>query len=105
MSLGVLADVSAMTWELMEFLLVITLVAVITKLTGCGIPAKVMGMSWRDATIIGIGMAPRGEVAMIVALLALNQGIIQQPAYVALVLMALLTTVITPLALRNLYMK
>ena len=104
-SLGVLADISAMTWELMEFVLVITIVAVITKLVGCGIPAKVMGMNWRDATILGIGMAPRGEVAMIVALLALNQGIIQQPAYVALVLMALLTTIITPLALRNLFMK
>jgi hypothetical protein len=35
----------------------------------------------------------------------LNQGVIEQPAYVALVLMALLTTIITPLALRNLFMK
>ena len=100
-----LADVSAMTWELMQFVLVVTIVAVITKLVGCGVPARAMGMSWRDATILGIGMAPRGEVAMIVALLALNQGVIEQPAYVALVLMALLTTIITPLALRNLFMK
>ena len=104
-SLGVLADVSAMTWELMEFVLVITVVAVITKLLGCGLPAKAMGMNWRDAATLGFGMAPRGEVAMIVALLALNQGVIQQPAYVALVLMALLTTIITPLALRNLLLK
>ncbi|MGD8934334.1 MAG: cation:proton antiporter [Gammaproteobacteria bacterium] len=104
-SLGVLADVSAMTWELMQFVLVITVVAVITKLIGCGLPAKAMGMNWRDASTLGFGMAPRGEVAMIVALLALNQGVIQQPAYVALVLMALLTTIITPLALRNLLLK
>jgi Kef-type K+ transport system membrane component KefB len=104
-SLGVLADVSAMTWELMQFVLVITVVAVITKLIGCGLPAKAMGMNWRDASALGFGMAPRGEVAMIVALLALNQGVIQQPAYVALVLMALLTTIITPLALRNILLK
>ena len=50
-------------------------------------------------------MVPRGEVAMIVGLLALNQGVIAQPAYVALVLMALLTTIITPLALRKLILK
>ena len=67
--------------------------------------ADVSAMSWRDAMILGIGMAQRGEVAMIVALLALNQGVNEQPAYVALVLMALLTTIITPLALRNLFMK
>ena len=104
-SLGVLADVSAMTGELMGFVLVISLVAVFTKLIGCGLPAKAMGMTWRDASVLGFGMVPRGEVAMIVALLALNQGIIEQPAYVALVLMALLTTIITPLVLRKLLLK
>lgn len=104
-SLGVLADVRAMTWELMGFVLVISVVAVITKLIGCALPAKVMGMTWRDAMTLGFGMVPRGEVAMIVALLALNEGVIAQPAYVALVLMALLTTIITPLVLRNLLLK
>lgn len=104
-SLGVLADIRAMTWELLGFVLVISLVAVVTKLVGCSVPAKLMGMNWRDATILGIGMVPRGEVAMIVALLALNQGVIAQPAYVALVLMALLTTIITPLVLRNILIK
>ncbi len=104
-SLGVLADVRAMTWELMGFVLVITLVAIVTKLVGCGLPAKALGMNWRDSTVLGFGMVPRGEVAMIVALIALNQGVIDQPAYVALVLMALLTTIITPLVLRNLLLK
>jgi len=104
-SLGVLADVRAMTWELMGFVLVMTIVAIITKLVGCGLPAKAMGMSWRDSTVLGFGMVPRGEVAMIVALLALNQGVIEQSAYVALVLMALLTTIVTPLVLRNLLLK
>lgn len=104
-SLGVLADVRAMTWELMGFVLVITLVAIVTKLVGCGLPAKALGMNWRDSTVLGFGMVPRGKVAMIVALIALNQGVIDQPAYVALVLMALLTTIITPLVLRNLLLK
>ncbi len=104
-SLGVLANITAMTWELMGFVLILTFVAIITKLIGCGLPAKLMGMNWRDSLTLGFGMAPRGEVAMIIALLALNQGIIEQPAYLALVLMALLTTIVTPLVLRRLLVK
>ena len=59
------------------------------------------GLGSKDSTVIGIGMVPRGEVAMVIALLALNQGIIEQPAYVALVLMSLFTTLLVPLLLRN----
>lgn len=51
--------------------------------------------------VIGVGMAPRGEVAMVIALLALNRGIIEQPAYVAMVIMSLVTTLIVPVLLRN----
>lgn len=50
---------------------------------------------------IGIGMAPRGEVAMIVALLGLQQGVIGQPTYLSLVFMSLLTTLVTPPLLRH----
>jgi len=50
-------------------------------------------------------MAPRGEVAMIVALLGLEAGVIDQGIYVALVLMSLLTTVITPIIYRNWFFK
>jgi Kef-type K+ transport system membrane component KefB len=50
-------------------------------------------------------MAPRGEVAMIVALIGLEAGIIGQGVYVVLVLMSLLTTVITPIVYRNWFFK
>ncbi len=46
-------------------------------------------------------MAPRGEVAMIVALIGLETGIIGQGVYVTLILMSLLTTLITPIVYRN----
>jgi len=58
-------------------------------------------MSFKDSMIVGIGMAPRGEVAMIVALIGLSQNIIDQSIYSALILMSLLTTIIPPLILRN----
>lgn len=100
-SLGVLADIRVFTGEVLLATLAFIVVAIITKLAGCGIPARLLGMSTRDSLVVGFGMAPRGEVAMIVALLALNQGIIEQPAYVSLVIMSLVTTLIVPLVLRN----
>ena len=100
-SLGVIADLHALTYEIAIFVIVLTLVAMATKVLGCGIPAYLCGMSGRDALIVGFGMAPRGEVAMIVALIGLEEGVIDQGVYVTLVLMALLTTLITPLIYRN----
>jgi len=102
-SLGVLADMRAMTWELAVFLILLTVVAVISKLLGCGLPARWTGSSWQDAWIIGLGMVPRGEVAMVVALLALNAGMIEQPAYATLVLVAIVTSLGVPPILRLLY--
>jgi len=100
-SLGVLADISAFTAELIGFTLALTVMAVVTKLLGCGLPAWMMGMPARESIVVGVGMIPRGEVAMIVALIALQSGAIAQPAYVAIVLMSLLTTLLVPFLLRN----
>lgn len=100
-SLGVLADFRQLTPGIVVFLIIIIIVAIITKLIGCGVPAKLMGMSTKDSLIVGFGMAPRGEVAMIVALIGLEKGIIDQNLYVVIVLMSLVTTVITPIIYRN----
>ena len=100
-SLGIIADLHAVTPEILLFLLVLTIVAILTKVIGCGIPAKLGGLCTKDSLIVGFGMAPRGEVAMIVALIGLEAGIIGQGIYVTLVLMSLLTTIITPIVYRN----
>jgi len=104
-SLGILADIRALTSDTTLFLLVLTLVAIATKVIGCGLPARVMGMCREDSLIIGFGMAPRGEVAMIVALIGLESGLIGQRIFVAIVLMSLLTTLITPIVYRNWFFK
>ncbi|HUH79267.1 MAG TPA: cation:proton antiporter [Methanoregula sp.] len=64
--LGVLADFRALTPEIVLFLIGLTIVAVVTKVIGCGLPAKAAGLSAKDSLIVGFGMVPRGEVAMIV---------------------------------------
>jgi Na+:H+ antiporter len=104
-SLGILADVKAVTPEILLFLIVLTIVAIVTKVIGCGVPAGMMGLCRKDALIVGFGMAPRGEVAMIVALIGLEAGIIGQGVYVVLVLMSLLTTIITPIVYRNWFFR
>lgn len=105
-SLGILIDIHELTAGIVLFLIVISVVAIVTKLAGCGIPARLMGMNTKDSLVVGFGMAPRGEVAMIVALIGLNMAIISQGVYAALVMMSLVTTVITPIIYRNwLYAK
>ncbi len=104
-SLGILADVRALTSDMVLFLLVLTLVAIATKVIGCALPARAMGMCREDSLIIGFGMAPRGEVAMIVALIGLESGLIGQGIFVVVVLMSLLTTLITPIVYRNWFFK
>lgn len=109
-SLGVLADLRAidptlvlrqnlLDGVLVAFILALTLVAVVTKVIGCGLPARLAGMSRRDAWVVGFGMSPHGEVAMVVALVGLEAGLFGQPSYVALLLMSLITSFISPLLL------
>ena len=100
-SLGVLLDAHAIDGRILLFIFVLTLVAAVTKILGCGVPAKLFGYNLKDSTIVGVGMMPRGEVAMIVALIGLSKNWIEQDTYVALVVMSLLTTIIPPLLLRN----
>jgi Kef-type K+ transport system membrane component KefB len=104
-SLGVLLDFHVITSSLIWFILALTAVAILTKVLGCGIPALLQRMSLNDSLTIGVGMVPRGEVAMIVALIGLSRGLIGQDTYAALILMSLLTTIIPPLILRNLFFK
>jgi Kef-type K+ transport system membrane component KefB len=104
-SLGVIADFKAVTLDILPFLVVLTIVAIITKVVGCAIPARFAGMCRKDALIIGFGMAPRGEVAMIVALIGLERGYIGQVVFVAIILMSLFTTLITPIVYRNWFFK
>jgi Kef-type K+ transport system membrane component KefB len=100
-SLGIIADFRALTSEIVLFVIALTVVAIVTKVVGCGLPAKAAGLTSKDSLIVGFGMVPRGEVAMIVALIGLDSGIISQGIYVALILMSLLTTVLTPIVYQN----
>lgn len=103
-SLGVLADFHSFTLQIFWFLIALTFVAFISKIIGCYIGARLGRMTHKTSLAVGMGMAPRGEVAMIVALIGLNLGVINQNLYVSIILMSLLTTIFVPFILRH-YMK
>lgn len=100
-SLGVIMDLHEMTWNVLWFVLALTAVAIVAKVIGCGGTALMQRMSLKNSLIIGIGMAPRAEVAMIVALIGFDQNMITQSTYSAIILMSLLTTIIPPFILIN----
>jgi Kef-type K+ transport system membrane component KefB len=100
-SLGVILDLHSVTVNLVWFVLALLAVAIFTKLVGCGIPAILQGMKFKDSLVVGIGMVPRGEVTMIIALIGLDQGLIERDVYAALILLSLLSTIIPPIILRN----
>jgi Kef-type K+ transport system membrane component KefB len=103
-SLGILADFHKLTIAIIGFLIALTILAFLSKIIGCYIGARIGRMTHRNSMAVGMGMAPRGEVAMIVALIGLNMGFLGQDIYVSLILMSLLTTIFVPIILRY-YMK
>ncbi len=92
---GIQVSLAAFTdlW-LLAFALGITAVAILTKYVGCGLGARSLGR--RSASIIGIGMSPRGEVGIIVASIGLNVGVLTESLYAVVVFMSIATTLIAP---------
>ncbi|ACK93417.1 cation:proton antiporter [Bacillus thuringiensis] len=78
------------------FILALTVIAVLTKLIGCGVGARMTGFDAKSSAIIGSGMVSRGEVALIIAGTGLSSGLLAQDYFTAIVIVVILTTMITP---------
>ncbi|MES5943215.1 MULTISPECIES: monovalent cation:proton antiporter-2 (CPA2) family protein [unclassified Bacillus cereus group] len=78
------------------FILALTIIAVLTKLIGCGFGARMTGFDAKSSAIIGAGMVSRGEVALIIAGTGLSSGLLAQDYFTAIVIVVILTTMITP---------
>ncbi|HDX9505635.1 TPA: cation:proton antiporter [Bacillus thuringiensis] len=78
------------------FILALTVIAVLTKLIGCGFGARMTGFDAKSSAIIGAGMVSRGEVALIIAGTGLSSGLLAQDYFTAIVIVVILTTMITP---------
>lgn len=104
-SVGLEANVREISGPVLPFLLALFVVAVLSKLLGSGLGARLGGFDNRQALRVGTGMVSRGEVGLIVASIGVIEGIISQEIFSAVVVLVLLTTLITPLLLRAVFPK
>lgn len=98
-AIGLSSDYRALSghWTLLA---VIFAVAVVGKLVGCGLAALASGMGWVRSLRIGCGMISRGEVGLIVTAMGASVGLFAKSEVAVMVAVVLLTTLMTPLALR-----
>ena len=89
--------------QIIVFAVVITIVAIITKIIGCGLGAKICGYKNYQCKRIGIGMISRGEVALIVANKGASMGLLGSVMLGPIVIMVIATTIITPILLKIVY--
>ena len=104
-SIGLKTDISGLTPEILLFSVCFVVVALITKIIGCGLAAKVCRFNWADSLKIGVGMMTRGEVALIVAQKGLEAGVVDSVYFTAVILLIIVSSVATPLALKALFAK
>lgn len=99
-SIGIKTELAGLDGNLILFAVALTIVAILTKIIGCGIGARLTGFKTYDAVSIGLGMVSRGEVALIVAQKGSMAGLISGTMFPAVVLMVIVTTLVTPLLLK-----
>jgi Kef-type K+ transport system membrane component KefB len=97
-SIGAQLDVKLFNGEVLLVASIVTVLAVLSKVAGCGLP--LLGEGWNSVLSVGVGMMPRGEVALIVALVGLNSQIVSQSTYAVVVFMTAVTTILAPPLLR-----
>jgi len=101
--IGARFNARQLTGTVLTMTIVISLLAILSKLIGCGLPLLREG--WPMVFKVGIGMMPRGEVALIVALVGVQFGTLSEAAYGIIVLMTVVTTVLAPPILHYLFRR
>lgn len=99
-SIGFKTELSGMNTELAIFSVLLLIIAVLTKVVGCGLGARLCGFNGHESLSVGVGMISRGEVALIVAQKGAAVGLISTSMFPAIVLVVIVTTLITPILLK-----
>ena len=99
-SIGLVVEINNMSTALVIFSVVLLLVAIVSKVIGCGIGAKLCGYTNKECLQIGTGMISRGEVALIVASKGANLGLLSTTLFGPIVIMVVATTILTPVLLK-----
>ena len=102
---GLTANGRMLGGENLLLLVVMVIVAVVSKVVGAGAGARLAGFSWLESLQFGVGMMSRGEVGLIVASVGISQGLISQGTFAAIVGVVIITTLLTPPLLRLLFSR
>lgn len=104
-SVGLKVSLASVTADALVLATIMCVVAVATKVVGCGVSAKLCGYTRNESIRIGVGMVSRGEVALIVANKGIASGLMNPMFLVPVVIMVVVTSVVTPILLRMVYTK
>ena len=102
-SIGIKTDISGVTGSIMLFSLCFAAVALISKIIGCSLAAKMFKFSNKDALTVGVGMMTRGEVALIVSQKGLSVGLLDPVYFTPVILLIIFSSIMTPIVLKLLY--
>ena len=104
-SIGLKTSIDNIDAGIIIFSIGFVLFALITKIIGCGLMAKICRFSFKDSLKIGVGMMTRGEVALIVSQKGLTVGLLTPVYFTAVILLIIVSSVTTPIILKVLYSK
>lgn len=99
-SIGIQVDLSGMNQTLLLFTVVLVVIAIISKIIGCGLGAKLCHYSTKESLQVGVGMVSRGEVALIVASKGAALGLMSAVNFGPIVVVVVITTIVTPILLK-----
>lgn len=95
-SIGLRANLRLLTADILPFAIVMTVLAIVTKVIGAGGGSLLGGFDRQSALRVGLGMISRGEVGLIIAAIGVDYGILSPEVFTVVVFVVLVTTIITP---------
>lgn len=102
-SIGLKVVIPSMSPKIILFSVLVILIAILTKIIGCGLAAKLCKFSNRESLQIGIGMVARGEVALIVANKGISMGLMNSSFLGPIIVMVVICAIVTPIFLKIAY--
>ncbi len=102
-SIGLKTEISGVTPAILLFSVAFIVVALLGKIIGCGLMAKLCRFSSRDSLKVGVGMMTRGEVALIVSQKGLAVGLLDSVYFTSVILLIMISSIATPILLKLLY--
>jgi len=103
--IGAQVNLTGINMDVLFLSAIIIVVAIVSKLAGCGLPALMFLRNRSKAMKVGIGMISRGEVGLIVAGIGVTSGVLSSNIYTTVIIMVAITTLITPVWLKKAYSK